>query len=133
MSASSFSQALIPLGLAFRLYDAFSSAVQRKCTCLVLRSLAGNGGLPLPRLVVMAQLWGTQIILAISTFLLYSVYTLNQEAEMDQIREIANKANAARARANAALANQDLAKAKEEVENARKADEEFFQLTGRRF
>lgn len=52
---------------------------------------------------------------------------------MDQIREIANKANAARARANAALANQDLAKAKEEVENARKADEEFFQLTGRRF
>ena len=46
-SASFFSQALIPLGLALRLYDAFSAAVQRKCTCLVLRSLAGMGGLPL--------------------------------------------------------------------------------------
>ncbi len=45
-SASLFSQAEIPLGLAFRLYDAFSAAVQRKCTCLVLRSLAGSGGLP---------------------------------------------------------------------------------------
>jgi hypothetical protein len=47
LSANSFSQAEIPLGLALRLYDAFSAAVQRKCTCLVLRSLAGNGGLPL--------------------------------------------------------------------------------------
>ena len=47
LSASFFNQALMPLGLALRLYDAFSAAVQRKCTCLVLRSLAGNGGLPL--------------------------------------------------------------------------------------
>ena len=46
-SASFLSHAEIPLGLAFRLYDAFSAAVQRKCTCLVLRSLAGMDGLPL--------------------------------------------------------------------------------------
>ena len=46
LSASPFSQALIPFGFAFLLYDAFSAAVQRKCTCLVLRSLAGSGGLP---------------------------------------------------------------------------------------
>jgi hypothetical protein len=46
-SASHFNQAEIPLGLALRLYEAFSAAVQRKCTCLVLRSLAGMGGLPL--------------------------------------------------------------------------------------
>lgn len=52
LSANSFSHALMPLGLAFRLYDAFSSAVQRKCTCLVLRSLAGKGGLPLLGLVM---------------------------------------------------------------------------------
>jgi hypothetical protein len=45
-SANFLSQALIPFGLALRLYDAFSAAVQRKCTCLVLRSLAGSGGLP---------------------------------------------------------------------------------------
>ena len=51
-SASFFSQALIPLGLALRLYDAFSCAVQRKCTCLVLRSLAGRGGLPLLAVVM---------------------------------------------------------------------------------
>ena len=45
-SANFFSHAEIPLGLALRLYDAFSAAVQRKCTCLVLLSLAGSGGLP---------------------------------------------------------------------------------------
>ena len=45
-SASFFSQADMPLGLALRLYDAFSAAVQRKCTCLVARSLAGRVGLP---------------------------------------------------------------------------------------
>lgn len=39
----------MPLGFAFRLYDAFSAAVQRKCTCSVAFSLAGKGGLPLPR------------------------------------------------------------------------------------
>ena len=55
-SASFFSQALIPFGLAFRLYDAFSAAVQRKCTCLVLRSLAGNGGLPLGLGCVMGRI-----------------------------------------------------------------------------
>ena len=47
LSASSFSHAEMPLGLALRLYDAFSCAVQRKCTCAVARSLAGMGGLPL--------------------------------------------------------------------------------------
>lgn len=47
LSASSLSQAEMPFGFAFRLYSAFSAAVQRKCTCLVLRSLAGKGGLPL--------------------------------------------------------------------------------------
>jgi hypothetical protein len=46
-SASFLSQADMPLAPAFRLYDAFSAAVQRKCTCLVPRSLAGKGGLPL--------------------------------------------------------------------------------------
>jgi hypothetical protein len=52
-SASFFSQADMPLAPAFRLYDAFSAAVQRKCTCLVPLSLAGKGGLPL-RLAFMA-------------------------------------------------------------------------------
>ena len=47
LSASSFSQELMPLAPAFSLYERFSAAVQRKCTCLVLRSLAGKGGLPL--------------------------------------------------------------------------------------
>ena len=46
MSARSFSHAEMPFGFAFRLYDAFSAAVQRKCTCLVDRSFAGSGGLP---------------------------------------------------------------------------------------
>jgi hypothetical protein len=46
LSASSLSQALIPLGLALRLYDAFSCAVQRKCTCSVAFALVGRGGLP---------------------------------------------------------------------------------------
>jgi hypothetical protein len=45
-SASFFSQADSPLAPAFSLYERFSAAVQRKCTCLVLRSLAGKGGLP---------------------------------------------------------------------------------------
>ena len=47
LSASPFSHSESPKGLALRLYSAFSAAVQRKCTCLVLRSLAGKGGLPL--------------------------------------------------------------------------------------
>lgn len=46
LSASPLSQAEMPFGFAFRLYDAFSIAVQRKCTCSVPRSLAGRGGLP---------------------------------------------------------------------------------------
>lgn len=63
LSARSFSQAEIPLGFALRLYDAFSCAVQRKCTCIVARSLAGMGGLPLPRLgAFMALIMPTQII-----------------------------------------------------------------------
>jgi hypothetical protein len=53
LSARSFSQALIPLGLALRLYDAFSVAVQRKWTCWVARSLAGRGGLPLLAVVML--------------------------------------------------------------------------------
>jgi hypothetical protein len=55
-SASFFSQADMPLAPALRLYDAFSAAVQRKCTCLVPLSLAGKGGLPL-RLAFMAGLY----------------------------------------------------------------------------
>jgi hypothetical protein len=50
LSARSLSQALMPFGLAFRLYDAFSAAVQRKWTCAPAFSLAGKGGRPLPRL-----------------------------------------------------------------------------------
>jgi hypothetical protein len=46
LSARSLSQTDIPLGLALRLYDAFSCAVQRKWTCCVALSLAGRGGLP---------------------------------------------------------------------------------------
>ena len=52
LSASPFSQRDRPLPRAFLLYDAFSAAVQRKCTCLVLRSLAGRGGLPLLAVVM---------------------------------------------------------------------------------
>lgn len=47
LSAKSLSQAEMPLGLALRLYEAFSAAVQRKWTCCVALSLAGRGGLPL--------------------------------------------------------------------------------------
>lgn len=47
LSANSFSHADMPLGFAFRLYDAFSAAVQRTWTCSEARSLAGLGGLPL--------------------------------------------------------------------------------------
>ena len=47
LSARSFSQADMPLGLALRLYDAFSSLVHRKWTCWVARSLAGFLGAPL--------------------------------------------------------------------------------------
>ncbi len=82
LSARSFSHALIPFGLAFRLYDAFSVAVQRKCTCSVPRSLAGKGGLPLFLGWFMAALWSTQIILATPPDLCFNVYTLNQEAMM---------------------------------------------------
>lgn len=49
LSASSFSQADTPFGRAFRLYDAFSAAVQRNSTRSEARSLAGTGGLPLGR------------------------------------------------------------------------------------
>jgi hypothetical protein len=48
LSARSFSQADMPLGLAFRLYSRFSCGVQRNST----RAVAGflRGGLPLGRL-----------------------------------------------------------------------------------
>lgn len=36
----------MPCSPAFFRYEDFSAAVQRKCTCLVPLSLAGNGGLP---------------------------------------------------------------------------------------
>ena len=69
LSASSLSHAESPLGLALRTYDDFSVAVQRKCTCLVARSLSGNGGRPLPRFgLSMPELWGTQITLAIPLY-----------------------------------------------------------------
>jgi hypothetical protein len=45
-SASFFSLADMPLSPAFRLYDAFSAAVQRKSTLADALSLAGKGGLP---------------------------------------------------------------------------------------
>ena len=82
-SASFFSQAEIPLAPAFRRYDAFSAAVQRKCTCLVLRSLAGNGGLPLGLGLVMRLIVHTRKSLTQSLPLLYCVYTLNREIGMD--------------------------------------------------
>ena len=47
LSANSLSHAEMPFAPAFFRYDAFSAAVQRKCTCLVPLSLAGKGGLPL--------------------------------------------------------------------------------------
>lgn len=52
LSASSFSQAEIPFGLAFLRYDAFSAAVQRKCTCSDALSLGGFLGAPRLRLVL---------------------------------------------------------------------------------
>ena len=78
LSASSFSHAEMPLGLALRLYDAFSCAVQRKCTCLVLRSLAGRGGLPRFLGWFMAYIVPTQKIVDKPHTLLYCVYTLNK-------------------------------------------------------
>lgn len=53
-SARPLSQPDSPIAfrLALALYEAFSCAVQRKCTCLVLRSLAGRGGRPLLGLVM---------------------------------------------------------------------------------
>lgn len=55
LSASPFSQAEMPCAPAFLRYEAFSAAVQRKCTCLVPLSLAGKGGLPL-RLAFMGRI-----------------------------------------------------------------------------
>jgi hypothetical protein len=49
-SASFFSQVEMPLGLALRLYSAFSAFVQRTWICSVALSLAGKVGRPLPRL-----------------------------------------------------------------------------------
>jgi hypothetical protein len=76
LSARPFSQADMPFGLAFRLYDAFSAAVQRKCTWWVARSLAGMGGLPLGRLVSMTELSPTQIIIDKPPSRVFNVYTL---------------------------------------------------------
>jgi hypothetical protein len=64
LSANSFNQAEMPLAPAFLRYDDFSAAVQRKCTCLVPRSLAGKGGLPRFLGLSMPALLPTQIILA---------------------------------------------------------------------
>jgi hypothetical protein len=59
-SASFFSQADMPFAPAFRLYDAFSAAVQRKCTCLEASSLAGFLGAPLRLGGVMVDILPTQ-------------------------------------------------------------------------
>jgi hypothetical protein len=59
-SASFFSQADMPFAPAFRLYDAFSAAVQRKCTCLEALSLAGFFGAPLRLGGVMTDILPTQ-------------------------------------------------------------------------
>jgi hypothetical protein len=59
LSARSFSHAEMPLAPAFRLYVAFSDFVQRTWICSVARSLAGNGGRPLPLFgVFMAVIMG---------------------------------------------------------------------------
>lgn len=55
-SASFLSQADMPLGLAFRLYSAFSAFVQRTWICSVARSLAGKVGLPRFLVVVIARI-----------------------------------------------------------------------------
>jgi hypothetical protein len=89
LSARSFNQAEIPLGLAFRLYDAFSAAVQRKCTCSAARSLAGIGGLPLGRFgFSMPDIVPTQIILDKPPAAIYSVYTVNTEGQMTKGRRL---------------------------------------------
>jgi hypothetical protein len=49
LSASSLSQAEMPLSPAFLRYEAFSAAVQRKSTRSEALALAGRGGRPLPR------------------------------------------------------------------------------------
>lgn len=77
LSASPFSHALIPAGLALRLYDAFSCAVQRKCTCSVPRSLAGKGGLPRFLGWFMGRIIAYTNIFDKSLNCVYSVYTLN--------------------------------------------------------
>jgi hypothetical protein len=51
-SASFLSHAEMPFSPAFFRYDAFSAAVQRKCTCRVARSLAGSLGRPLLAVVM---------------------------------------------------------------------------------
>jgi hypothetical protein len=76
LSARSLSQAEIPLGFALRLYDAFSAAVQRKCTCSLALSLAGLGGLPLRFGLSMGRIMGYTNILDKSIYGVYSVYTL---------------------------------------------------------
>lgn len=82
MSARSFSQAEMPLGFAFRLYDAFSAAVQRKCTCSVALALAGRGGLP--RLgLSMADIMSHNKVVDNPPRQVFNVYTLNKEAPMD--------------------------------------------------
>ena len=81
LSANSLSHADMPLGFAFFLYDAFSAAVQRKCTCSVARSLAGRVGLPL-RLVDMPLIVDTKIALDKPADGVLNVYTLNKEAQM---------------------------------------------------
>ena len=87
LSARSFSQVETPLGLAFRLYSAFSALVQRTWICSVARSLGGRGGRPLPRVgLSMSVIVPTQIILDKVNLGVYSVYTLNQPKEKQMIK-----------------------------------------------
>jgi len=84
LSASALSHAEMPRFLAFRLYDAFSCAVQRNST----RSVAGflMGGLPLLG-AFMAAIMPVQKSFDKMETLLYSVRTLNKEIEMKTKQE----------------------------------------------
>lgn len=86
LSAKSLSHAEMPLGFAFRLYDAFSCAVQRKCTCSVARSLAGRGGLPRFLGCVMSLIMGYTKKLDKHSLGRYIVYTLNLLKEKQMIK-----------------------------------------------
>lgn len=92
LSASPLSHAETPRGLAFFLYPAFSCGVQRNST----RAVAGflMGGLPLGRLgLSILDILPVQIILDKRHNPLYSVRTLNTEADMDYSKKTSAELN----------------------------------------